>query len=328
MWNNVACKYPEQYMRLCIAQKSLDSSSSGRVGGLRWSVSAPGSELSRWPVFGPPTPIDMISLSGGPRRTVLGRRRISAFTLIELLVVIAIIAILAALLLPALARAKGAAQATYCMNNTRQLTLALLTYASENEDDLVANPGWVTGGMDWGNSPDNGDAQQMVDTNSLLGPYTLNAGIYKCPADKERAQSGERVRSVSLNAALGGTADLSQNVSPTRDYFNARKLSELTMPGPSDTFAFLDEHPDSINDGTFHVIPGLAPANYKWRDLPASYHYGGGANFSYADGHCEIKRWQDGRTKKPITRSNFTGLNVRGSSDYQWITDRMPYRPR
>jgi prepilin-type N-terminal cleavage/methylation domain-containing protein/prepilin-type processing-associated H-X9-DG protein len=254
-----------------------------------------------------------------------------AFTLIELLVVIAIIAILAALLLPALNKAKGAAQATYCMNNTRQLTIAWLTYASENDDELVGNPGvfdWVEGDMSWDDNPpgDNVDAQQMVNpAKSALGAYTVNPGIYKCPADKElpRVGPGPRVRSVSLNAALGGSVVTNENVSATRHYFNATKLTQL--PVPSDTFAFLDEHPDSINDGNFHVVPGLSPANARWRDLPASYHYGGGANFSYADGHCEIKRWQNGLTKQPIKRESFTGLQARGSTDYQWICDRMPY---
>ncbi len=270
----------------------------------------------------------MILWLGVPRTISTSRRRSSGFTLIELLVVMAIIAILASLLLPALGRAKGQAQATYCMHNTRQLTLAWIMYTMDNDDALVGNPGWVAGGLDWLNSPDNINAQQMVDTNSALGPYTVSPGIYKCPADKLPAQNGQRVRSVSLNAALGGSADVSENVSPDRDYFNAKKLTELSTPGPCDTFAFLDEHPDSINDGTFHVVPGLAPANFRWRDLPASYHYGGGANFSYADGHCKIKKWQDGRTKKAITKMNFTGMNVRGSVDYQWITDRMPYRPK
>ena len=255
-------------------------------------------------------------------------KRVSGFTLIELLVVIAIIAILAGLLLPALSRAKARGQAVYCMNNTRQLTLAWIMYATDNHDLMVGNPGWVAGGMDWGNSADNTNGQLMIGPSSALGQYAKNPGIFKCPSDKTPALNGQRVRSVSLNAALGGSADLSQNVSPTRDYENLQKLSDLRRPGPSETFAFLDEHPDSVNDGTFHVIPGLSAANYRWRDLPASYHYSGGANFSYADGHCAIKSWKDDRTKQPVQKVNFTGLNVRGSVDYAWITDRMPYRDK
>ena len=260
-------------------------------------------------------------------------RGIGAFTLIELLVVVAIIAILASLLLPALAAAKGRAHAVKCLSNAKQLGLAVIMYAQENDDYLIGNPGWVGGTMRWNAIPDNIDSFRLIDpAQSDVAPYLESAGVFKCPSDKIPSANGDRVRSYSMNAALGGRAKLDEQTDPSRLYTNLVKYSELILPGPVDTFLILDEHPDSINDATFHVVPGLAPASARWRDLPASYHYGGGANFTYADGHSEIKIWKDGRTKRPITRVNSppTGNNipVPGSVDYQWITERMPYIPK
>jgi prepilin-type N-terminal cleavage/methylation domain-containing protein/prepilin-type processing-associated H-X9-DG protein len=267
----------------------------------------------------------------------LQRSAVGGFTLIELLVVIAVIAMLAGLLLPVLSKAKGKGQAIKCMSNGRQLTLAWLAYAADHEDVLVANPGWVGGAMSWAANPDNIDILKLVDiTQSALALHLGAAGVYKCPADRLQAPNGDRVRSFAMNAALGGKADVTQNDQPDRDFINVTKLGVLLTPPPNDVFVVVDEHPDSINDATFHVIPGLAPANAKWRDLPASYHYGGGANFSYADGHSEIKIWRDGRTKQAMKRSykwwvggvDTTHFQVPASADYQWISDRMPYQPK
>lgn len=267
----------------------------------------------------------------------LRRSAVGGFTLIELLVVIAIVAILAALLLPTLSKAKSKGHAIKCMSNGRQLTLAWWLHATEHEDVLVGNPGWVGGAMTWTANPDNIDTTKLTDASqALLAPYLSAAGVFKCPSDKIHAPNGERVRSMAMNAAMGGKADVSQNEQPDRDYVNITKLGQITTPAPSDVFVILDEHPDSINDATFHVIPGFSPANAKWRDLPASYHYGGGANFSYADGHSEIKIWRDGRTVQAIKKqfkwwsggSDTTHFLVPASVDYRWISDRMPYKPK
>jgi prepilin-type N-terminal cleavage/methylation domain-containing protein/prepilin-type processing-associated H-X9-DG protein len=301
-------------MRLCATQKPAGRSPLEALSASRFSISL--------------SPIILKAL-----------RSIRAFTLIELLVVIAIIALLAALLLPALARAKGAGYSAACLNNTRQLMIGWLLYADENDGQLVPNPGWVGGQITFGRppgppaSPDTIDESILVDPmQSLLAHYLPASGVYKCPADKLNAVNGPRVRSMSMNAAVGGNAQLGSQADPQRQYFNATRLAQLDSPGPSEVFVTLDEHPDSINDATFHVIPGLLGPNMVLRDIPASYHYGGGANFAFADGHSEIKIWRDARFKpkatgisKPAAGAN---VPVRGSADYQWLTDHMPYTPK
>jgi prepilin-type N-terminal cleavage/methylation domain-containing protein/prepilin-type processing-associated H-X9-DG protein len=257
-----------------------------------------------------------------------GRRffRKDGFTLIELLVVIAIIAILAAMLLPALAKAKNRAQGIGCLSNMKQLQLASIIYGGDNSDYLpgnppitggwvltgstIANPGWVAGSfMNNNNSGEdspagcstndyflgvNGDIIPGVGTLcGSIGGICKAAGAYKCPADKYISlnHNAPHNRSCSANMYCGLTSRQMQigGYGLNALYTPLTKYSDFHAGfAPTDCFVFLDENPVSINDGYFEYIADGTGIN----DRPAVNH-GSSSSFSYADGHCELHKWLD-----------------------------------
>jgi prepilin-type N-terminal cleavage/methylation domain-containing protein len=278
-------------------------------------------------------------------------RRVSGFTLVELLVVIAIIAILAAMLLPALDKARLKAQGLKCMNDHHQLTMAWRMYTDDNTDLLLyasrhpsypqLNPyAWVLGDLDFNpNNPSNWDPDVDIKRSPLWTYCGQSVGVWKCPADRSAVvvagETKPRVRSMSMNAWVGGFAGRDGGYSGGDNRTLGGSLWRVYLKmgefrDASSTFLLMDMREDSIDWGNFFTdMTGWPdePGRANFFDLPASYHHRAGG-LSFEDGHAEIKRWQDDRTMPGLVPNGMVRDVFRSpdNPDVMWLQNRATRR--
>jgi prepilin-type processing-associated H-X9-DG protein len=249
-----------------------------------------------------------------------------------LLVVIAIIAILAALLLPALSRAKRQADGISCLNNLKELTVADYLYAGDNKDAIPPNglvgddttdaeitASWIAGDV---------SGRQGIDgvTNlenirfALIFPYNKSYGIYRCPADHDAVvvsgtKPAERVRSYSVSGMMGDNLTATDVHTGIKENY---RFTDVRDPAPSASSLFWEEQASaspaatSIDDGYFAI--DYTDYGPSWRNVPGSRH-GDHGQLSYADGHAQVMKWLRPTTQTIVVNSQ-SGSEVYANTVY------------
>jgi hypothetical protein len=185
----------------------------------------------------------------------------------------------------------------------------------------------VVGWLDLTNSPDN--TNTLFLSQSLIAPYLGSVEVWKCPGDRSTSRHGgkiyPRVRSYSMSSYINVT-DHQETLSSPYQVF--RKTSDLTRPGPSQTWVLIDERADSINNGLFALqwtdLDPVVPERTLFFNVMASYHNRAGS-LNFADGHSEIKPWKDSRTYSGQFAIS-TGSPSPNNRDLVWLLERSTAR--
>lgn len=282
-----------------------------------------------------------------------------AFTLIELLVVIAIIALLMAIILPSLRAAKELASGAVCVSNQRQLCLAWLSYAEDNDSYIVGGSNYRT--ADWKPTPYRWVEKPLYDDNDNpdfnpypapdeysmdyrlkgirageLYPYTGDEDLYHCPGDRTFVQREEPYaawRSYAIAGLMNGEhydTRVSGTYSPIATYvqingktlYCVEKYSNIRSPG--NKYVFVEEKCPETQyylEGSFVLLNGNN--FHTWWDYPADFH-NGKSTLAFADGHAEQHKWQDPRTRagmndEPLPGGQTVTAEQDNNEDLQWM---------
>jgi prepilin-type N-terminal cleavage/methylation domain-containing protein/prepilin-type processing-associated H-X9-DG protein len=265
----------------------------------------------------------------------------AGFTLIEVLAVAAVLSLMGMMFCAGLAQTRPETPATQCRANLKRLTLAWQQYAEDNQgllltsaDGLLFNgtlhPSWMAGYLDFSSLAINWDPTQSLARSPLWAYVQRDASLFRCPSDPAKVTVNgvrlPRVRSMSMSQvfARGEWLDRSFNSSQNR-WRTYHNLPDVLRP--AQTFVFIDEHPDSMNDSAFANPctgnqPGDPPASSQIIDFPANYHHGG-CGISFADGHAEIHKWVGSKIgRAPLLLNGTLPLNVNAGdswTDMHWL---------
>lgn len=266
-----------------------------------------------------------------------------AFTRLDLLVLILTFCGLAILSRPVWGGSQTKSQAAVCLSNFKRLVTAWQIYAEDNRGRLVMvfhggealggaagfdpkKAPWAMGWQDWTTSRDNTNATLLTEDrfSKLSGYLQRSVEVFKCPGDQYLSSSQkargwkERLRSVSANAGVGDGNAQAGPWDPT--YKQVRTTSGFLFPGPAETFVYVEEHPDSMNDPAF-----FNPGSSSWSDFPGSFH-GPGSTFAFADGHVEFHGWRASLASPAARSVNFSNLIAAqpstGDADIHWVSYR------